>query len=117
MRKLKTSDVFSALRVIEKVGLKDELAKMSETAKDGTVKFNAKKVGIEFVVNLLSNCGDKESESAIYEFLAGPMEMTADELKEKDLAEFMESLKECFELNKEVLKPFFKSLATLGKLN
>lgn len=117
MRKLKTSDLFAALRVVNKIGLKDELAKMSEVTKDGTVKFDAEKVGIEFIVDMLANAGTKESETAIYEFLAAPMEVTVEELKDRDLTVFVDSLKDCIELNKEVLKPFFKSLAALMKSN
>lgn len=117
MRLLKAKDLFPALRVVNKAGIRDEIVRMADKVKDGKVKLETREIGIEVIFNILGQAGEPAAEEAIYEFLSGPMEMTPAEIKDLDLADLVEKIKEAVELNKDVLKPFFASLAGLIRMN
>ena len=115
MRKLKGTDVFAALRVVNLAGVREEVVRMTNVSKDGQVKLNAQEIGVEVILNIIAHAASKEAEQAIFEFLGGPLEATPEELADRDLDALIEDIKAAVELNKGVLGPFFKSLAGLMK--
>lgn len=117
MRLLKAKDLAPALRVVNKAGIREEIVRMSDKVKDGNEPLNTREIGVEVIFNILANAGDEAAEKAVFEFLAGPFEMEPDEIRELDLAELIEKLKEAVDLNKETLQPFFGSLAGLIRKN
>lgn len=113
MRLLKAKDLFPALRVVNKAGIRDEIVRMADKTKNGTKALNVREIGVEVVFNILANAGEPAAEKAVFEFLAGPFEMEPEEIRELDLTELVEKVKEAIDLNKDTLKPFFDSLAGL----
>ena len=110
MRKLKTTDVPVLSRCLKKLGLKEqfrELALKSNGAED--VWEN----GFDFVWNLFDVATEKTGEAAIYEFLAGPFEMTPKQVANLDLDVLIENLQAMVKENN--LGTFFKIAARLMK--
>lgn len=106
MRKLKTADILVFCRCVKRIGLKEQIrtiAQNADTAKD--VWDN----GFDFLWTLFDAATEKEGESAIYEFLAGPFEMTPKQVSELDLDVLMANLRQLAEENN--LAGFFKTAA------
>lgn len=112
-RKLRTSDLFSAMRMINKTGIRDEVVRLANDANKKA--FNEREAGVELVLNVIANCGDEGAEKAIYAFLSGVLEHTPAELAEMELDEFTSELIEAIEINREILVDFFKQAAALAK--
>ena len=110
MRKLKTSDIPVLSRCLKKLGLKEqfrELALKSDSVKDAWAD------GFDVVWNLFDAATEKSGESAIYEFLAGPFEMTPKQVADMDLDVLIEHLQRLVKENN--LSSFFNIAARLMK--
>lgn len=108
MRKLETADVFATARLLKKLGLKEKfraIAEESDTAKDVFSK------GYDLIWDLFDTATEQNSEAEIYAFLAGPLEMTPEEVKHLHLDKLLESLQQLAVENN--LVGFFKSAARL----
>jgi hypothetical protein len=110
MRKLRTSDLPALCRSLKKLGLKEEFKKVAQEA-DGLEDVWDR--GFEFVWKLFDVATEVEGEGAVYEFLAGPFEMTAQEVAELDLEILIDNCKQLAAENN--LGAFFKSAAKLMK--
>lgn len=110
MRKLETSDVFKACRLMKKFGLKEKfqaVAREADTAKDIWDR------GYDLVWDLFEAATEQQGEAEIYAFLAGPLEMTPEEVRHLHLDKLLDSLKQLAVENN--LVGFFKSAARLMK--
>ena len=110
MRKLKTSDVPVLSRCLKKLGLKEqfrELALKSDNAQDMWAN------GFDFIWNLFDTATEKAGESAIYDFLSGPFEMTPKQVADLDLDVLIEHLQRLVKENN--LGTFFGIAARLMK--
>lgn len=110
MRKLKTSDIPSLCRSLKKLGLKDKFRALAQEAD------NAKDVwdrGFDIIWELFDAATETGGESAIYEFLAGPFEMTPEEVADLDLDILIGNCQALARDNN--LGAFFKSAARLMK--
>ena len=110
MRKLKTSDIPVLCRCLKRMGAKDkfkEIAMTSDTLKDVASR------GFDLVWDLFDLATEKEGEVYIYEFLAGPFEMTTEEVRDLDLDVLFENLKQLVRENN--LVAFFKFAAVSMK--
>lgn len=106
MRKLKTSDIPVFCRCVKKLGLKDEIQKIardSDSAKDVWAK------GFDLIWNLFDIATEQAGEMCIYEFLAGPFEMTAEEVRDLDMDVLIENIQHLIRENN--LVAFFKFAA------
>lgn len=106
MRKLKTSDIPAFCRCLKKLGFKDKIqtiAKESDRAKDVWDK------GFDLIWSIFDLATEAEGENTLYEFLAGPFEMTAQEVADLDLEALFENLKHLAEENNLIV--FFKYAA------
>ena len=116
MRKLKAEDLFAALRFVKAVGVKDEIVALATAMKDKKDTKTQEEIGTELILGLLANCGDETAENAFYKFLSKPVEKSVDELREMDLMEFGELIRELLkETDIEWWKGFFGSLAAVLK--
>lgn len=117
MRVLKSTDLFAALRVVKEIGVKDELKQFASALSDGRVSAKTQReVGAELIFGLLANCGTEGAEKAFFTFLSGPLEIPVPELRDMDLDEFAEKIKDFVEsVDVEHWKAFFGSLADLIK--
>lgn len=109
MRKVMTTDVFSALRLVQKSGLKEQLVPLIE--KIAKEPENLEHAGIMGFLTLVEVFADNKCERMIYEWLAGPCECTAKEIASWDLDELSKNLTLLAEQNN--LRNFFTSLSGL----
>lgn len=106
MRKLKTSDIPVLCRCVKRLGLKDQIKSVAEQA--NTVR-DVWAFGFDFVWNLFDIATEKTGEVCIYEFLAGPFEMTPEEVRDLDMDVLLENLQRLVTENN--LAAFFKFAA------
>ena len=112
MRKLQTSDVFNAMRLIKKANLKEEIKPILKQAASG--EMNIEDIGIEGMLSFIEILAEKKAEQGIYDILAGPFEMEAKEVEKMELDALAEKLELLGKEND--LKRFFTLLAgLLGK--
>ena len=106
MRKLKTSDVLAFCRCLKKFGVKEKIqniAKDADSAKDVWDK------GFDMMWSIFDLATEAEGENILYEFLAGPFEMSAQEVADLELDTLFDNLKQLAAENN--LTVFFKSAA------
>lgn len=82
MRKLKTADIPVLCRCVKRLGLKDKIREIAQAAENVQDIWS---FGFDFVWDLFDIATEKEGEEALYEFLAGPFEMTPEEVRDLDL--------------------------------
>lgn len=110
MRNLNGHDVFMALKVLKKVGVKDELLNLAQWMREGKEE-SSEKVGAKLIFSVLANAGDEEAEKAFFEFLSGPLEKSAKELADEDLLDLADEVDTFVKsVDKERWKSFFHSL-------
>ena len=110
MRKLMTSDIPALCRTLKKLGLKDKLraiAQETDNVKEAWDK------GFDLIWNIFDLATEVAGEQHLYEFLAGPFEMTAAEVESLELDTFLANLQQLAAENN--LSAFFKSAAKLMK--
>lgn len=110
MRRLKTTDLPAFCRSLKKLGLKD---KVKALAQEANSMHEAWDRGFEIIWELFDVATEVGGENAIYEFLAGPFEMTPAEVADLDLEVMIDSCKQLAAENN--LGAFFKSAAKLMK--
>jgi len=107
MRKIMTKDIFMAMRVIKKSGMKQELIPLVQKAAEAGIE----QIGIEGILTVIEVLSENNSEKALYEVLAGPFEMSVEEVESLELDVFTGMLCELGEQNN--LQNFFKALSGL----
>ena len=120
MRKLNTADVFAMARIVRASGVREELRNLiqrvsgdSNSGEDGGEDSMAS-IGIEGFLVIMEALAERKSEHAIYETLAGPFEMTADEVAMLELDSLESKLAQLAAENN--LKRFFDLVSRiLGK--
>ena len=106
MRKLKTSDIPVLCRCVKKLGLKDQLKTVAQQA--NTVR-DVWAFGFDFVWDLFDIATEEAGENCLYEFLAGPFEMTPAEVRDLDMDILLENIQHMVQNNN--LMAFFKFAA------
>lgn len=110
MRKLKTSDIPVLCRCMKKIGVKEQFRAVAAEANSARDVWDR---GFDLIWGLFDAATEESGESALYEFLAGPFEMTPAELADLDLDKLLDGLQQIAKENN--LLVFFKSAAKLMK--
>lgn len=110
MRKLKTSDIPVFCRCVKKLGIKDQIRTIAQEANTAKDVWNR---GFDFIWGLFDVATEQEGEQFIYEFLAGPFEMTAQEVRDLDMDILMPNLQQLAKENN--LSAFFRFAAASMK--
>lgn len=115
MRNLKSTDLFAALRVVREIGIKDEVNRFAKIAQGSEASEELQReLGLELILGILANCGTESAEKAMYDFLSGPLEISVPELKDMDLEEFADTIRDFItSIDLEHWRGFFESLAAL----
>jgi hypothetical protein len=129
MRKLIASDVFAALRVVSAIEKKQciettikDLVKNAEneTKADGDDKTASERnddfivrVGVSGVFKIIEIATEARVEGRVYEFLAGPFEMTPADVQNMPLPDFVENVTRLTKEND--LSSFFTSVRKLAQ--
>lgn len=129
MRKLIASDVFAALRVVsaieKKQGIETTIKDLvknaeNETKADGDDKTAKERnddfivrVGVSGVFKIIEIATEASVEGRVYEFLAGPFEMTPADVQNMPLPDFVENVTRLTKEND--LSSFFTSVRKLAQ--
>lgn len=129
MRKLIASDVFAALRVVsaieKKQGIETTIKDLvknaeNETKADGDDKTAKERnddfivrVGVSGVFKIIEIATEARVEGRVYEFLAGPFEMTPADVQNMPLPDFVENVTRLTKEND--LSSFFTSVRKLAR--
>lgn len=111
MRKLKTTDVFNALRIIRRANIREELKPVLLSTAEKMAGGNADitDIGLDGILTVIEALSAKGAEQGIYEFLAGPFECKPKDVADMELSELIKNLQELAEAND--LVSFFHSLS------
>jgi len=109
MRKIKTTDVFSAMRLIQRSGLKEKFVPVIKSAAE--TEDDVVGVGIIGVLSVIEVFAEAQCESMVYDWLSGPLEKSPEEIADMDLDVLTENLEELGREND--LKRFFTALSGL----
>ena len=111
MRNLKSEDIFAALNVADIIGAEEAFSALNTLM--NTKGVTQEEAGTKILL-YVTHLGNKRATEAFYEFLAGPLEKSVQELKDMDAVEFMEQIRD-FVASVDVSrwKAFFTSLAGL----
>lgn len=110
MRKLKTADIMTFSRCAKRLGIKDKVREIAEASNSVQDVWS---FGFDFVWDLFDLATEEKGEKELYEFLAGPFEITPEEVRDLDLDILMANLQQLVKDNN--LAGFFKSAAVLMK--
>lgn len=129
MRKLIASDVFAALRVVSAIekrqGIETTIKDLvknaeNETKADGDDKTAEERnddfivrVGVSGVFKIIEIATEARVEGRVYEFLAGPFEMTPADVQNMPLPDFVENVTRLTKEND--LSSFFTSVRKLAQ--
>lgn len=129
MRKLIASDVFAALRVVSAIEKKQDIETTikdlvknaeNETKADGDDKTAKERnddfivrVGVSGVFKIIEITTEARVEGRVYEFLAGPFEMTPADVQNMPLPDFVENVTRLTKEND--LSSFFTSVRKLAQ--
>lgn len=106
MRALEFADLYKAQRVLRAAHFAEEVKPMLEMAAANAGDLS--KVGINAIMTVLDLLAENEAEGKMYEFLAGPFEMTPEEVSHLRLADLKDKF--TWLMNEEGTRPFFKSV-------
>lgn len=81
MRKLQTGDVFELVRLVNKIGIKDEIRAIALKLNPNSTQNEA---GFEIVFGLVEKFAQKNSEQEFYAFLSKPLEIDVIEVEQMD---------------------------------
>lgn len=112
MRNLQTQDVFAFVRLIDEVGIKDEL-KTLIMSKDKMTDLTQESFGYDLIFTMISGASKKKAEEALYEFFANILECDKENVRTMEPTEFIEKAIQVADVEK--WKRFFESVAKLMK--
>lgn len=107
---IKTKVLFKLLKLVKKIGILDEiksLFRVVNDAKKEDLEKMQEEAGIDLVIKIVSNLDITETE--VYDLLADIEEKTIDEIKEQDLNNTIDILKELF--TSSVFRSFLSSIS------
>ena len=112
MRNLQTQDIFAFVRLIDEVGIKDEL-KTLIMSKNSIGEITQESFGYDMIFTLVSGASKKKAEEALYEFFSNIMECSVDDVRTMEPTEFIDKAIKVADIEK--WKSFFDSVAKLMK--
>lgn len=96
MRKLNTADVFAFCRVIKKSGMREDLKRIISRI---SATDDVESIGMDGMFAIVESLAENGAESAIYEFLSAPLEVTPSEVASMDMRDFFDAIKKIVEEN------------------
>lgn len=113
MRNLQTSDLFAACRILNAIGVREEIREVAKEAAENKTKKVQFDMGFDLMFGILEKATQEKAETEIYKFIANLFECEWTEVRDMDPIEMFEKLEAVADLEK--WKNFFKRAATLMK--
>ena len=114
MRNLKTSDIFAASRLLNKIGIREEIREVARQAEENKGKRVTFDAGFDLLLGVLEKATSENAEKEIYCFISNILECEREEVRDMDPFILFEKLEEVADLEK--WKNFFERVAKLMKL-
>lgn len=113
MRNLQTSDIFSACRLLSKIGIREEIKAVAMAAEENKNKRVKADMGVDLLLGILEKATLEKNEKEFYSFIANIFECDWNEVRGMDPIELLDKLQEV--ANIETWKNFFARVARLMK--
>lgn len=113
MRNLQTSDIFSACRLLSKIGIREEIKAVAMAAEENKNKRVKADMGVDLLLAILEKATSENNEKEIYMFMADIFECDFEEVEKMDPVELLDNLEKVADLEK--WKSFFERVARLMK--
>ena len=113
MRSLRTSDIFSACRLLSVIGVREEIREVALKAEESKTKKVKVDFGFDLLFGILEKATKEASEEEIYKFIANLFECDWQEVRDMDPIELLDKLEQVADIEK--WKNFFKRVAALMK--
>lgn len=114
MRKLQATDLFAMARVVNAIGIKDEVKAIAMKANNvKELAENKESIGFELLFGIFEKATQKKAERELFEFFANIFEMPPQEVQSLDPVDFVDKVIEAADVEK--WKAFFSRLASLMK--
>ena len=110
MRKLKTRDIPAFCRCLKQLGLKEKIKEIAEKTDDIRDAWSR---GFDLLWDIFDLATEADGEGSLYAFLAGPFEMTPEEVENLDIEVLLNNIKQLAADNN--LLSFFKFAAKSTK--
>lgn len=113
MRRLKTTDAFTMMRLIKEAGVKNEFKEIALKVQKNP-NINQSEIGAELILGIIDGLASKGAEKQFYEFCSGILEISIEEMMDMDLVKFIGKLAEYKDIeDAEEWKSFFSVVANL----
>ena len=114
MRGLRTSDIFSACRLLSMIGIREEIKEVARQAEESKTKKVKVDMGFDLLFGVIEKATAENAEKEIYKFIADLFECDWESVRDMDPIELLDKLEQVADLEK--WKSFFKRVAALMKL-
>lgn len=113
MRNLETHDIFSAIRLLNKIGVREEIQEVAKKAEESKTKKVRLDMGFDLMFGILEKAAQENAETEIYKFIANLFECEWEEVRKMNPIELLQQLEKV--ANIEEWKSFFDYVAKLIK--
>lgn len=113
MRKLRTSDIFSACRLLNAIGVREEIRNVAMQAEESKTKKVKIDMGFDLLFGILEKATEENAETEIYKFIANLFECEWEKVRDMDPIELVKDLEKV--ANIEEWKNFFDYVKGLMK--
>lgn len=112
MRELQSGDIFGACRLLNAIGVRDELKKVAESV-NTLQDLKGFDVGFNLIYDLFERATTSEAEQEWYKFFANIFECKPEEIKKMDPCDFIDKVLEVADIEK--WRNFFSKVLSLMK--
>lgn len=114
MRKLKSTDVFKAMRIVKAAGVREEFKQVALLMKENA-KLTVNEVGADLVFGVIEGLSNVGAEKLLFDFLAGILEEDGQALMDMHPLDLIDLLKRYVAEveDREVWARFFDSVARM----
>lgn len=113
MRNLRTSDLFSACRLLSAIGIREEIREVALQAEQSKGKKIKLDMGFDLLFGIIEKASKENAEKEIYIFIADLFECDWESVRDMDPIELLDKLEQVANLKK--WKSFFERVARLMK--
>lgn len=113
MRKLETQDIFNAIRLLNKIGVREEIKEVARQAEEKEIKKSRFDMGFDLFFGIIDKAMEENAEEEIYKFIANIFECGSEEVRKMKPIELMKNLEKVADF--EEWKDFFGYVKGLMK--
>lgn len=113
MRGLETRDLFSACRLLMKIGVREEIREVARKAEENKDKMIKTDMGFDLLFGIIEKATQEKAEEEIYKFIADLFGCEWESVRSMNPVEMLDKLEQVADL--ENWKSFFKRVAALMK--